>query len=44
MIPVKEGPHNIGWTHAEVLNPVMLAFLKDGLDAVDKARSMAASA
>jgi non-heme chloroperoxidase len=44
LIPVEGGPHNIGWTHAEVLNPVMLAFLKGGLDAVDEARSTASSA
>jgi non-heme chloroperoxidase len=44
LIPVQGGPHNIGWTHPEVLNPIMLAFLKGGLDAVDEARSTVASA
>src|SRR5918996_2916361 len=39
VIPVEEGPHNIGWTHPEVVNPVLLAFLEGGLDAVDRPRS-----
>ena len=39
VIPVKDGPHNIGWTHPDVVNPVLLAFLAGGLDAVDEARA-----
>jgi non-heme chloroperoxidase len=37
VIPVEGGPHNIGWTHPEVVNPVLLAFLAGGLGAVDDA-------
>ena len=37
VIPVDGGPHNIGWTHPEVVNPILLAFLEGGLDAVDRA-------
>ena len=44
VIPVEGGPHNIGWTHPEVLNPVFLAFLEGGLDAVDAAQEKVASA
>jgi non-heme chloroperoxidase len=44
VVPVEGGPHNIGWTHPEVLNPLFLAFLDGGLDAVDEARSRVASA
>jgi non-heme chloroperoxidase len=44
VVPVEGGPHNIGWTHPEVVNPVLLAFLKSGLEAVDEARSKVASA
>jgi non-heme chloroperoxidase len=44
VIPVENGPHNIGWTHPEVVNPILLAFLEGGLDAVDEARSRVASA
>jgi non-heme chloroperoxidase len=44
LVPVEEGPHNIGWTHPEVVNPVLLAFLEGGLDAVDQARSEVTSA
>ena len=39
-----DGPHNIGWTHPEVLNPLFLAFIEGGLDAVEDARQKAASA
>jgi non-heme chloroperoxidase len=39
VIPVEGGPHNIGWTHPEILNPLFLAFLEGGLEAVDEARS-----
>jgi non-heme chloroperoxidase len=44
MVPVEGGPHNIGWTHPEVVNPVLLAFLENGLEAVDEARSAVAGA
>jgi non-heme chloroperoxidase len=44
VIPVEGAPHNIGWTHPEVLNPLFLAFLEGGLDAVDEARAKVASA
>jgi non-heme chloroperoxidase len=44
VVPVEEGPHNIGWTHPEVLNPLFLAFLEGGLDAVDEAQARVASA
>jgi non-heme chloroperoxidase len=44
VIPVENGPHNIGWTHPEVVNPILLAFLEGGLDGVDQARSKVASA
>jgi non-heme chloroperoxidase len=44
VVPVEGGPHNIGWTHPEIVNPVLLAFLEGGLDAVDEARSKVASA
>ena len=37
VIPVEGGPHNIGWTHPEVLNPVLLAFAAHGLEAVEEA-------
>jgi non-heme chloroperoxidase len=43
VIPVEGGPHNIGWTHPEVLNPLMLAFLAGGLEAVDEAQSRVAA-
>src|SRR3954454_7803205 len=35
VVPVEEGPHNIGWTHPEVVNPLLLTFLEGGLDAID---------
>jgi hypothetical protein len=44
VVPVEGGPHNIGWTHPEVLNPLFLAFVEGGLDAVEGARSKTASA
>jgi non-heme chloroperoxidase len=44
VIPVEEGPHNIGWTHPEVVNPLLLAFVEGGLDAVREARSQVATA
>jgi non-heme chloroperoxidase len=43
VIPVEEGPHNIGWTHPEVVNPILLAFIEKGLEAVDEVRSQVAS-
>jgi non-heme chloroperoxidase len=43
LIPVEGGPHNIGWTHPEVVNPLFLAYLEGGLDAVAAARSEVAS-
>ena len=27
VVPVKGGPHNIGWTHPEVVNKALLGFL-----------------
>jgi non-heme chloroperoxidase len=44
VIPVEGGPHNIGWTHPEVVNPVLLAFLDQGLGGVDQAQSELAHA
>ena len=35
VVPVEEGPHNIGWTHPEVVNPLLLTFIEGGLDAID---------
>jgi non-heme chloroperoxidase len=37
LVPVEGGPHNIGWTHPEVVNPMLLEFLtadsgRSGLD------------
>jgi non-heme chloroperoxidase len=29
LVPVEGGPHNIGWTHPEKLNPALLEFLAD---------------
>src|SRR5437763_11920879 len=39
LVSVKDGPHNIAWTHPEVVNPALLAFLAVGLEAVDAAQS-----
>jgi hypothetical protein len=44
VIPVAEGPHNIGWTHHEVVNPLLLAFVESGLGALEEARVQGASA
>jgi non-heme chloroperoxidase len=44
VIPVEEGPHNIGWTHPEVVNPLLLAFVENGLGALEEARVQGASA
>jgi non-heme chloroperoxidase len=30
LISVEGGPHNVGWTHPEVVNPALLEFLGDG--------------
>jgi hypothetical protein len=35
VVPGDEAPHNIGWTHPEVVNPRLLAYLEGGLEAVD---------
>jgi non-heme chloroperoxidase len=42
LIAVEGGPHNIGWTHPEVVNPIFLAYLEGGLDAVTEASSQLA--
>jgi non-heme chloroperoxidase len=39
VVPVEGGPHNIGWTHPEILNPLLLAYLEGGLEAVEAARA-----
>jgi non-heme chloroperoxidase len=44
VIPVEEGPHNIGWTHPEVVNPLLLAFVENGLGAVEEAQVQGAEA
>jgi non-heme chloroperoxidase len=44
VVPVEGGPHNIGWTHPEVVNPVLLAFLEKGLDGVEQTQSELARA
>jgi non-heme chloroperoxidase len=41
VVPVEGGPHNIGWTHPEIVNPVLVAFLEGGLEAVDGAAQSA---
>jgi non-heme chloroperoxidase len=41
LVPVEGGPHNIGWTHPEIVNPALLEFLGDG--AVRNRESMAAA-
>jgi non-heme chloroperoxidase len=43
VVPVEQGPHNIGWTYPEVVNPLLLAFCAGGLEAVDEARSNTAA-
>ena len=35
------GPNNTGWTHSEIVNPVLVAFLEGGLEAVDEAAQLA---
>jgi non-heme chloroperoxidase len=44
LVSVKDGPHNIAWTHPDVVNPALLAFLAGGLEAVDEAQSAPAQA
>ncbi len=39
VVPVEGGPHNIGWTHPEVLNPLFVAFLEKGLEGVEQVES-----
>jgi non-heme chloroperoxidase len=39
VVPVEDGPHNIGWTHPEVVNPLFVAFLEKGLDGVEEVES-----
>jgi len=39
VVPVQGGPHNIGWTHPEVLNPLFVAFLEKGLAGVGEVES-----
>ena len=41
VVPVEGGPHNIGWTHPEIVNPVLVAFLEGGIEAVDEAAQSA---
>jgi non-heme chloroperoxidase len=36
LVSVEDGPHNIAWTHPEVVNPTLLAFCDGGLEAVDE--------
>jgi non-heme chloroperoxidase len=43
VVPVEGGPHNIGWTHPEILNPLFLAYLEGGLQAVEEARANVAA-
>ena len=44
LVTVEDGPHNIAWTHPDVVNPVLLAFLAGGLEAVDEAQTELAKA
>ncbi len=44
VVPVEDGPHNIGWTHPEVVNPLLLAFIENGLDAIDEVRARVVAA
>jgi non-heme chloroperoxidase len=43
VVPIEGAPHNIGWTHPEIVNPLLLAFLEGGLEAVEAAASQAAA-
>ena len=38
VVTVEDGPHNIAWTHPDVVNPALLAFLGGGLGAVDESQ------
>jgi non-heme chloroperoxidase len=44
LISVEDGPHNIAWTHPEVVNTALLAFLDGGLEAVDQGQTEPANA
>jgi non-heme chloroperoxidase len=44
VVPVEGGPHNIGWTHPEVLNPLFLAFVEKGLAGVEEVQAEVAHA
>ncbi len=44
VVPVEDGPHNIGWTHADVVNPALLEFLANGDTRASEAASAAAGA
>jgi non-heme chloroperoxidase len=44
VVPIDGGPHNIGWTHPEVVNPLLLAFAEHGLDAIDESRAQVVAA
>jgi non-heme chloroperoxidase len=44
VVPVEGGPHNIGWTHPDVLNPLFVAFLEKGLDGVAEVEAEVAHA
>jgi non-heme chloroperoxidase len=37
VVPVEGGPHNIGWTHPEEVNKVLLGFLADATAALESA-------
>jgi non-heme chloroperoxidase len=44
VVPVEGGPHNIGWTHPEVLNSLFLAFVEKGLAGVEEVQAEVAHA
>jgi non-heme chloroperoxidase len=44
LVTVEDGPHNIAWTHPDVVNPALLAFLGGGLEAVDETQPELAKA
>jgi non-heme chloroperoxidase len=44
LVSVKDGPHNIAWTHPEVVNPALVAFLDGGFEAVTEAQTELANA
>jgi non-heme chloroperoxidase len=44
LVSVEDGPHNIAWTHPDVVNPALLAFLSGGLEAVDETQPELAKA